>query len=89
MRQTHIGGEKVFVDFAGDTIDIFAAGERNSFASQTRRYWPWNEKEGYRADVSVAASQQFFCSFDGTAVLIRPLRLAMQVCEHRGGRGHF
>ena len=23
MRQTHIGGEKVFVDFAGDTIDIF------------------------------------------------------------------
>lgn len=23
MRQTHIGGEKVFVDFASDTIDIF------------------------------------------------------------------
>src|SRR3954463_177732 len=23
MRQTHAGGEKVFVDFAGDTIDIF------------------------------------------------------------------
>jgi hypothetical protein len=23
MRQTHIGGKKVFVDFAGDTIDIF------------------------------------------------------------------
>jgi len=23
MRQTHMGGEKVFVDFAGDTIDIF------------------------------------------------------------------
>ena len=23
MRQTHTGGEKVFVDFAGDTIDIF------------------------------------------------------------------
>src|SRR5260370_17302442 len=23
MRQTNIGGEKVFVDFAGDTIDIF------------------------------------------------------------------
>src|SRR6476620_10777705 len=23
MRQTHVGGEKVFVDFAGDTIDIF------------------------------------------------------------------
>jgi transposase len=22
MRQTHIGGEKVFVDFAGDTIDV-------------------------------------------------------------------
>jgi transposase len=22
-RQTHIGGEEVFVDFAGDTIDIF------------------------------------------------------------------
>ena len=22
MRQTHMGGEKVFVDFAGDTIDI-------------------------------------------------------------------
>jgi transposase len=23
MRQSHIGGEKVFVDFAGDTIDVF------------------------------------------------------------------
>jgi transposase len=23
MRQTHVGGEKIFVDFAGDTIDIF------------------------------------------------------------------
>ena len=23
MHQTHIDGEKVFVDFAGDTIDIF------------------------------------------------------------------
>lgn len=23
MRQTHLGGEKVFVDFAGDTIDVF------------------------------------------------------------------
>ena len=23
MRQTHVGGEKVFVDFAGDTIDVF------------------------------------------------------------------
>ncbi|MDI2078478.1 hypothetical protein QJT78_52750, partial [Bradyrhizobium sp. Mp27] len=22
MRQIHLGGEKVFVDFAGDTIDI-------------------------------------------------------------------
>ena len=25
MRQTHVGGEKVFVDFAGDTIDISPA----------------------------------------------------------------
>jgi len=24
MRQTHVGGEKVFVDFAGDTIDVIA-----------------------------------------------------------------
>lgn len=24
MRQTHLGGEKVFVDFAGDTIDVIA-----------------------------------------------------------------
>ena len=23
MRQSHVAGEKVFVDFAGDTIDIF------------------------------------------------------------------
>lgn len=22
MRQTHVGGEKVFIDFAGDTIEI-------------------------------------------------------------------
>ena len=29
MRQTHVGGEKVFVDFAGDTIDVVdpATGE--------------------------------------------------------------
>jgi hypothetical protein len=26
MRQTHVGGEKVFVDFAGDTIDIIDPG---------------------------------------------------------------
>lgn len=32
MRQTHLGGEKVFVDFAGDTIDIFdpVTGEAHS-----------------------------------------------------------
>ncbi|PQO21766.1 IS21 family transposase, partial [Rhodobacteraceae bacterium WD3A24] len=24
MRQAHVGGEKVFVDFAGDTIDVIA-----------------------------------------------------------------
>ncbi len=29
MRQTHVGGEKVFIDFAGDTVDIVdpATGE--------------------------------------------------------------
>lgn len=29
MRQSHVGGEKVFVDFAGDTIDVIdpASGE--------------------------------------------------------------
>ena len=29
MRQTHVGGEKIFIDFAGDTIDIVdpATGE--------------------------------------------------------------
>ena len=29
MRQRHVGGEKVFVDFSGDTIDIVdpATGE--------------------------------------------------------------
>lgn len=26
MRQTHVGGEKVFVDFAGDTIDVTDPG---------------------------------------------------------------
>ena len=31
-RQTHVGGEKVFVDFAGDTIDVIdpATGEARS-----------------------------------------------------------
>jgi len=33
MRQTHMGGEKVFVDFAGDTIDVFdpLAGEAHAW----------------------------------------------------------
>ena len=26
MRQTHVGGEKVFVDYAGDTVDVFDPG---------------------------------------------------------------
>ena len=32
MRQTHVGGEKVFVDFAGDTIDVIdpATGEAHA-----------------------------------------------------------
>jgi hypothetical protein len=34
-----------------------------------------------------ASPQQLFCSFDGTAVLIRAFRSPMQVCENRGGRG--
>ena len=25
-RQTHVGGEKIFVDFAGDTIDVIDPG---------------------------------------------------------------
>jgi hypothetical protein len=37
----------------------------------------------------VSSPQQQFCSFDGTAVLIRALRLPMQVFENRGGRGYF
>ena len=37
----------------------------------------------------VSSSQQLFCSFDGTAVLIRPPRSPVQFCENRGGRGHF
>jgi transposase len=32
MRQTHVGGEKVFVDFAGDTVDVIdpATGEAHA-----------------------------------------------------------
>jgi hypothetical protein len=37
----------------------------------------------------VAKPQQVFCSFDGTAVLIRSLRSPMQVSQNRGGRGIF
>jgi hypothetical protein len=37
----------------------------------------------------VSSPQQLFCSFDGTAVLIRALRSPMQVCENRGGRYHL
>src|SRR5450432_1152385 len=39
MRQTHIGGEKVFVDFAGDTIDIFdpITGEVRAMKLSVRR----------------------------------------------------
>ena len=37
MRQTHIGGEKVFVDFAGDTIDIFDPITGEAHAMKLRR----------------------------------------------------
>ena len=41
-RQTHVGGEKVFVDFAGDTIDVIdpATGEAQAmklFVAASRR----------------------------------------------------
>jgi hypothetical protein len=33
----------------------------------------------------VSSPQQLFCSFDGTAILNRPLGSPVQVCEDRGG----
>ena len=34
MRQTHVGGEKVFVDFAGDTIDVIDPGTGEARAAK-------------------------------------------------------
>jgi transposase len=39
MRQTHVGGEKVFVDFAGDTIDIFDPITGEAHAMKLSRRW--------------------------------------------------
>jgi hypothetical protein len=38
--------------------------------------------------IFVSSSQQLFCSFDGTAFLIRALGSPVQVCENRGGAVH-
>jgi hypothetical protein len=37
----------------------------------------------------VSSLQQLVCSFDGTTILIRSVRSAMQILRDRGGRGHF
>ena len=33
MRQTHVAGEKLFVDFAGDTVPVFDAADRGDAAA--------------------------------------------------------
>ena len=35
MRQTHVAGEKLFVDFAGDTVPVTASGDRRRTTSST------------------------------------------------------
>jgi hypothetical protein len=47
------------------------------------------EHQATRAGRIVSAPQQFFGSFDGTAVLVRLVRPPMQVSQNRGGRGIF
>jgi hypothetical protein len=37
----------------------------------------------------VSSLQQFVCSIDGTAILIRPVRWPVQFCENRGRRAIF
>ena len=41
MRQTHVGGEKLFVDYAGDTVPVFdgATGEERERQDLRRRAW--------------------------------------------------
>jgi transposase len=62
MRQTHVGGEKVFIDFAGDTIDIVdpATGEVSEAklfvaASRQRRAFNTMGASSYTYTVAVAS----------------------------------
>ena len=54
MRQTHVAGEKLFVDFAGDTVPVFDAGParrarpRSSSRCSAHRTTPTRKPAGAR-----------------------------------------
>ncbi|MBV9826590.1 MAG: transposase [Alphaproteobacteria bacterium] len=39
MRQTHVAGEKLFVDYAGDTVPVFDAGSGEDRPTSSSRCW--------------------------------------------------
>ena len=88
MRQTHVGGEKVFVDFAGDTVDVIdpATGEAIAvklfvgvMGASNHTYAEAVATEGL--EDWIGAHVRMFAFFDGVPGLVVPDNLKSAVTK--------
>jgi hypothetical protein len=49
----------------------------------------WGSRSGTNSRFPVSSLQQLVCSFEGTKILVRPVRSPVQFSNDRGRRGHF